>query len=441
LNPPTYPELVRALFPRLTGGIRWGLERTRRMLAAVGDPQRSYRIVHVGGTNGKGSVAATVESVLRADGRRTGLYTSPHLCTFRERIQVGGEPLSEAAIVRAAERLWPIFEEEGPTFFEATTVLALLAFAEAGVEAAVIEVGLGGRLDATNVVTPEVVVLTNVALDHTDYLGSTLVEVAREKAGIIKAGVPVATAERGTETLEVFRRRAEELGAPLRVLDPGEVRDAATGVDGTRYRLSDSVWGALDLHTPLIGLHQAQNTALAVRALEMLSPELRPGREAVLQGVGSTRVPGRLQVERVDGQSYVFDVAHNPAGAQVLASALAGLDVPRPIVFVVAVLADKDHGSMLRILQEVGDAVVLTDAPSAPSGRRWDLEVVAREGAWPGAEAVPDLAEALVRGAELAAGGTVVVTGSFHTVGDALIVLGRAPYGIDPPLPVSVATV
>lgn len=411
------------------------------MLAAVGDPQRSYRIVHVGGTNGKGSVAATLESVLRADGRRTGLYTSPHLCTFRERIQVCGEPLSEAAIVRAAERLWPIFEREGPTFFEATTALALLAFAEAGVETAVIEVGLGGRLDATNVVMPDVVVLTNVALDHTEYLGPTLAEVASEKAGIIKVGVPVVTAERGEESLGVIRRRAAEFGAPLRVLDPGDILDAESGARGTRYRLASSIWGPLDLHSPLVGLHQVENTALAVRALELLDAGLQPGREAVVQGVAGTRIAGRMQVERVDGQSYVFDVAHNPLGARALASALAGLDVPRPIVFVVAVLADKDHRSMLRVLHEVGDAAVLTDAPSAPISRRWDLDVVAREGAWPGAEVVSDLADALERAAELAAGGTVVVTGSFHTVGDALIALGRAPYGIDPPLPASVATV
>src|SRR5690606_29480790 len=194
LSPLTYDALVAELFPRLTGGIRWGLERTERLLAAVGDPHRSYRTLHAGGTNGKGSVAATLASVLGQTGALAGLYTSPHLCTFRERIQIGGAPIGEEQFVAAATRLWPHILRESPSFFEATTAIAFLALAEAGVEVAAIEVGLGGRLDATNVIRPDVVALTNVALDHAQYLGDTIEAVAREKAGIIKAGVPVVTA-------------------------------------------------------------------------------------------------------------------------------------------------------------------------------------------------------------------------------------------------------
>jgi dihydrofolate synthase/folylpolyglutamate synthase len=220
----SYETLVAELFPRLTGGIRWGLERTRRLLAGVGDPHTRFPTLHVGGTNGKGSVAATLASVLAAGGRRVGLYTSPHLCTFRERIQIDGRAITEAALLAAAERLWPAIGRERPSFFEATTAIALLALAEADVDVAVVEVGLGGRLDATNVITPEVCVLTNVSLDHVQYLGSTVEAVAREKAGIIKAGVPVVTGEWQGVAHDVFRWRAAEVRAPLRALRPEQYR-------------------------------------------------------------------------------------------------------------------------------------------------------------------------------------------------------------------------
>jgi dihydrofolate synthase/folylpolyglutamate synthase len=202
-----YEELVRELFPRLTGGIRWGLERTRALLSAVGDPHTAYATIHVGGTNGKGSVAATIAGILHAAGHRTGLYSSPHLTTFRERIRIDGTPIEEAALLAAAERLWPHIRATEPSFFEATTAIGFLALADAGVDVAVIEVGLGGRLDATNVIAPVLSVLTNVSLDHVQLLGNTVEEVAREKAGIIKPGTPALTAETDLLVLEIFRAR------------------------------------------------------------------------------------------------------------------------------------------------------------------------------------------------------------------------------------------
>ena len=204
----SYGVLLDRLFPRLTGGIRWGLERTSKLLAGVDDPHRAYPSIHIGGTNGKGSVAAIVESVLRHDGQRTGLYTSPHLVDFRERIQVDGRPISEAELLSAARALWPRIEEEAPSFFEAATVIAFLALRRADMDVAVVEVGMGGRLDSTNVVTPEVSVITNVALDHAEYLGSDLATIAGEKAGIIKTGVPVVTAESDPAVLAVLKRAA-----------------------------------------------------------------------------------------------------------------------------------------------------------------------------------------------------------------------------------------
>jgi dihydrofolate synthase / folylpolyglutamate synthase len=434
LSPLTYPALTAELFPRLTGGIRWGLDRTRRMLAAVGDPQSSFRVLHVGGTNGKGSVAAHLESVLRHAGHRTGLYSSPHLCTFRERIRIDGMPVGEDALLAAAEQLWPFIRNEQPSFFEATTAIAFLALAQAGVEYAVIEVGLGGRLDSTNVVNPDVVVLTNVSLDHVQLLGHTLEAVATEKAGIIKAVVPVATGEAGTAAARIFADVAAARGAPLHVLERADVSDIESAVQGTRFSMSRTAWGPLELMTALPGAHQALNAALAVHALGLLGAA-RPTAETIAKGLASTRWAGRLQVEEVAGVRWVFDVAHNVAGAETLAAALRDLALPRPLVAVIGVLGDKDWQGMLGPLCTAADHVILTTPPTAPADRRWDPDAVLHAVSCAAASTVPDFTQALERahGRALSAApaGTVVVTGSFHTVGDALVALGLAHDGAD----------
>jgi dihydrofolate synthase / folylpolyglutamate synthase len=433
----TYPDLVRELFPRLTGGIRWGLERTARLLAAAGDPHHEFPSLLVGGTNGKGSAAATMASVLARSGLRTGLYTSPHLCTFRERIQVDGRPVTEEALLDAARVLWPAVAREAPSFFEATTAIGLLALARAGVEVAVLEVGLGGRLDATNVVTPAVSVLTNVALDHAQYLGDTPAAIAGEKAGIIKAGVPAVTAETAPEVAAVFRRRAAQVGAPFHELLPEQIREVRTGLEGTRFTLASREWGRLELCTPLPGRYQAVNAALAVEALGLLPPALRPAADAVVAGVAAVRWPGRLQVERQDGVSWVFDAAHNPAAVAALVAGLAQLPLPRPVVLLLGIMGDKDWRRMLPPLFGAVDAAVLTVPGSAPPERRWYPAAALAAVPHPAAEVSADFGAALARARTLAArrGGTVLVTGSFHTLGDAMQLLGLAPHGADLPLP------
>lgn len=436
MTPESYADLVRYLFPRLTGGIRWGLERTERILAAVGDPHRRFRSIHVGGTNGKGSVAASLDAVLRVAGHRTGLYTSPHLCSFRERIRIDGEPIGEAALLDAARRAWPEIDRQAPSFFEATTAMAFLAMAEAGVEVAVVEVGLGGRLDATNVIMPEASIVTNVALDHVQLLGDTLPAVAREKAGIFKPGVPAITAETDPEPLAVLAEVAAAVGAPLHVLRSADVRIEAGGVNGTSFTV-ETPEGPRRLRTPLPGAHQAVNAALAARAALLLPPGLRPPTSALASGLASVRWPGRLQVERIGSRTWIFDVAHNVAGVQALAAALQALPIARPLVLLVGVLGDKDWRHMLRPLFDLSDTAVLTCPPTAPAERAWDPVAVLEEVPDPDARAEPDFARALDAAAHLAGpAGTVVVTGSFHTVGDVLIALGRAPSGVDPGLPV-----
>ena len=431
IRAPGPDPLMAALFPGVPTAVDWGLGRMRAALAELGDPHRRYRTLHVGGTNGKGSVASTWASVLRHQGERGGLYTSPHLCSFRERIMIGGEPVPARSLIDTAERLRPLARELGMSFFEASTLLALVVFAEEEIDTACIEVGLGGRLDATNVIEPEVTAITNVALDHQDYLGDSLEAIASEKAGIIKPGVPVVTAEDRPGVLPVLEDRAARVGAPFHRIEPWrDISGLRLSRGGTRFSVRTAHGGRLDLETPLPGAHQATNAALAVRALELLPRP--PSPDAVRAGVAAVRWPGRGQVHLVGDLHYIFDVAHNRAAVGALARILADLAPPRPLVVLAGILGDKDWSRMLPPLVDLADRVVFTIPASAPPERNWDPRAVAAEvGAGVPIDVVDEVAAAVERAAGLARNGTVVVTGSCHTVGDALQILGVSPFGSD----------
>lgn len=442
LDRPSADPLLRRVLPELAIGTEWTLGRTERALASLGDPHASFRSFHVGGTNGKGSVTATIASVLTASGYRTGAYTSPHLCSFRERMLVDGAPIAEETLVRYGADVRDAILRFGLTFFEAVTVLAFHAFREEGVDVASVEVGLGGRLDATNVLVPEVCGVTNIAMDHAEYLGSTLPEIAREKAGIMKRGVPFVTTERDPDLLALFDALAKERGAPWVPVPPDAARDAVVTREGTRFRLPTGPWGELEVTSPLVGAHQVTNTTLAITMLAHAPADLRPPREALLAGVRSVRHRGRDEVRVIDGLTWILDVAHNEAGVASLADTLDRIGFPRPLVALVGVLGDKDWRAMLPPLVARAEAVVLTVPSTAPSDRRWDPVEAARAlastpvpnagtDAWgsPAAEihAEADFARALERVTERAGGGTVVVTGSVHTVGNAMALLGIDP--------------
>ncbi len=436
LDQPFSDPLVQRLFPPLASGVHWGLERTCAALEDLGNPHHRFTSVHVGGTNGKGSVAASIHSILLAAGHRAGLYTSPHLCSFRERYMLDGGPVAEEVILKHAREIQDVVVDRGLTFFEAVTVLGFQLFAKAHVDVVVAEVGLGGRLDATNVLTPAVATITNVAMDHSDYLGDTLAEIATEKAGIIKAGVPVVTAERDPDLLSVFRATAVERGAPFHSIDPEtELDDLAIHRRHTAFTYRTSTLGTLDLRTPLVGRHQASNAALAVATTERLPTALRPDREAVLRGLRSVRWPGRDQIETIEGVTWLFDVAHNVAGVYSLVDTLDRLDLPRPWVALVGVLGDKDWPAMLPPLLQRVDSSWLTLPASGPPERRWDpaaaVELLnGRAGPSFGLIQIElDFHRALkAAGRAAQAEGTVVVTGSVYTVGSALEALGRLPF-------------
>jgi dihydrofolate synthase/folylpolyglutamate synthase len=422
---PVSDPLAARLFPDLPGTVRWGLERSERILASLGDPHRDYPVLHVGGTNGKGSVARIWAQILGAAGYRTGLYSSPHLVSFRERILVEDRPLPDDLLVDWSGGLRPLLVREEPSYFEAATALALLAFSRAEVDVAVVEVGMGGRLDATNLVDPVLAAVTNVGLEHTAMLGSTLPEIAREKAGIFKPGLSVFTGSQDPEVLEVLEAEAVRSGALLCTVP---APDGEVTLEGSFLRLVTKRWGTLPLQTPLVGRHQLHNLALAVRSLEALPPGLHVSGRDVQEGAERTRIPGRFQVWKEKGQLWILDVAHNLDGMRALRETLRVTDPPRPRVGIVGVLNDKPWRSMLAELAPELDQLILTAPGSAPPERAWDPGVAAgylsSEHTW----IHPDLGSSLgaVRSRRQAFQ-TVVVTGSSYTVGDCLGRLGRIP--------------
>jgi dihydrofolate synthase/folylpolyglutamate synthase len=412
-----------------TGEIRWGLRRVRSMLHSVGCPHMAFRSVQIGGTNGKGSVAAMVACVLERSGRKVGLYTSPHLVDFAERIRVAGQPVSDELLASGARRLRRVALDSGATFFEATTALAFLCFAECDVDLVVAEVGLGGRLDATNVLLPEVSAITSVAWDHADYLGHTLAAIAGEKAGIAKPGIPLVLGRLGPEAGRIVRRTAEVAGAPLLQLgyDAG-VRRIRIGRELTELEyLGPGQRTAMELRTHLLGAHQAWNAGLAALVVQSMPERIRPSEADIGDGIASARWPGRLQIEERKERTWVLDAAHNPAAVEALAQSLTSLDFQGPVAAVIAIMGDKPWPEMLPPLLALADVSIFTVAPSSPAERRWDAEAVSATISSYPVEVIEDFGAALERAEQVAR--TIVVTGSNHTVGDAMKIL-EIPVGL-----------
>lgn len=417
---PDYRAAIAALAARTTHGVRFGLDRTVALLDLCGNPHQRLRTLHVAGTNGKGSTCATLDAVLQAMGFRVGRYSSPHLIDFSERILVNGVAVHASQILSWLQRHESEIERLGATFFEATTVMAFDLLGEADVDVAVIEVGLGGRLDSTNVLTPMVAAVTSIGLDHREYLGETLREIAIEKAGIFKRGVPAVIGERDPAVIQTLVDAAESVGASAVVIASQEypLREVAVSARGTTITLS-SAGGDISLTSSLVGAHQAQNVATAVAVLAAAGPSWWPSAAILARGVRGTELSGRFQ--RVG--PWLFDVAHNADGIATVVRSLAAVAPDRPVAAVVCVLSDKDWRGMLDMLLPVLDRLVLTDAPTAPASRRWPLDEVlayARAHAGGGCvvQAEPDFSRALACAQHAAA--TVLVTGSFHTVGDAM---------------------
>ncbi|MBC8085725.1 MAG: bifunctional folylpolyglutamate synthase/dihydrofolate synthase [Phycisphaerae bacterium] len=412
-----YRQALEALFARTTGEWKLGLERVSGFLERLGNPHHAYPVFHVAGTNGKGSTIATLDAILRGSGLRIARYTSPHLVDFRERIVVNGEPIASESVVEFLQKWDPEAAKLGSTFFEVTTAMALHHFALQRVDVALVEVGLGGRLDATNVVQPLAAAVTQIGFDHVEFLGKTLPEIAGEKAGIFKAGSVAVVGEVKPESQAVLVAQAERVGCSEILINGRDFRVSDVSVTGAGTSFTHEFDTTNErFRTSLTGSFQADNSAVALAMLRGAGGRWAGTARDAAEFLGQVHIAGRFH--RVG--RFIFDVAHNVDGATAVAANIRDLGVTRPLVAVVSVLKDKDWRGIIHALSGVVDEFVLTDAPTAPESRAWSIDDVY---AWAKASGVNvrmernfDAVLATVAQGE----STVLITGSFHTVGDAM---------------------
>ena len=397
----TYPEAIHWLYELRLFGSKLGLDNPRQLAAHTGNPQDQLNIIHVAGTNGKGSVCAMLESIYRHAGYKTGLFTSPHLVSFRERIQINRKLVVEENVVRLTECMQALLRHfpanQPPTFFEVITVMALEQFAREKCDVVILETGLGGRLDATNIVTPIASVITSIALDHQQHLGETVAEIAAEKAGIIKPRVPVFSAAHQPEINEIIRRVAAQNKSQLEFVET-------------------------EADTCLLGKHQRQNAALAqatVRALQDIFPV---DDQCITDGLANVHWAGRTQCYEKNNQRLLIDTAHNPASAEALRDVLQENFAGQRPLLLIGMLADKNWKSFMAIIARAVDRVVCIPVSSertlppsqlAEECRRHCAQVIEGESLSKGLESVKD-------------DSFVVITGSIYLVGEVLEVLGLA---------------
>ena len=412
----TYEEALNAIHAVHWQGHKPGLGRTRALLAALGDPHKALRFVHVAGTNGKGSTAAMLDSCLRAAGYKTGLFTSPYINRFNERVQVDGVPIPDGDLVRLVERVQPAAAAmaDTPTEFEFITALGMLWFAEQRCDIVVLEVGLGGALDSTNVIDPpECAVITALGLDHVKELGPTLADIAAAKAGIIKPGSPAVSYGGAPEADRVIAAAAHACGAPLTVVDFTRLRLRGAGLDGQTFDFD----GLDGLTLPLLAGYQPRNAAVAVTALRALRARVWDiPDEAIRRGLASVRWPGRFELLR-RSPPFLLDGSHNAHGMRATADSLRSLFPGQKFVFLVSIMADKDADEMLRLLLPLAKAFVTVTAPSPRAIPAADL--AARIEALGGrAEPAASIPAAVEHAAALAAGGPAAALGTLYFSGE-----------------------
>lgn len=407
---------LETLFRLRRFGIKLGLATIRRILANLGNPHRCYKTIHIAGTNGKGSVASGLASVLRRSGYRVGLYTSPHLVRFNERIQVDGEPIADTEIVRLYRKvLRALPGGREPTFFEFTTAMAFAEFARRRVEWAVIETGMGGRMDATNAITPELSIITNISLEHREYLGATIPRIAYEKAGIVKRRRPVVTGIRQASAFSVLDAVAQAKSAPVYRLGR-DFRFRRTGAGRFTYRGLSHTWP--DMATGLQGDYQAENAALVLAACELLLEKApRVSLESLREGLAATRWPGRLEIVS-EKPLLMLDGAHNLDAAKQLARHLRRHFKGRDITLVIGILDDKPYAAMLKLLLPLATRVIATQAKTS---RALPAETIAAAARTLAADVrvIKDVGQALAHALRAAPrGGLTLAAGSLYVVGE-----------------------
>lgn len=445
---PLYDQTIKYLYDLQPIGIKFGLQNTLSLLSYFGNPHQKIRTVHVAGTNGKGSTCSMISSVLQAAGYRVGLYTSPHLVDFTERISINGLPISQPEVVRLTEKIRQAiregdFRSAHPTFFEVVTVMALAYFAEQQVDCAVMETGMGGRLDATNVIRPLLSIITTIDLDHQQYLGNTLLDIAREKAGIIKEGIPLVTGAQQPEVVQLLAEICRARGAEMiRVPcpSPSVVRAVSQGLEGQEFEVAwpavtlPLAWNDADASSwqrfsiPLIGNHQIQNTLIVLAAIQTLSRSLSAGISAaqIARGLAVTRWPGRAQVYP-GSPAIMLDGAHNPAGARQLARLLESLAFPR-LILVLGIMKDKEIGGICQELVPLADRLILTRPQIDRAASAQEIMNILASRAlipdWGRVSTAAGIPEAISMARAMAAPGDLIcLSGSLYTVGEAKVFL------------------
>ncbi len=402
--------------------IKLGLDSMTDFLGRLGHPENNLRFIHIGGTNGKGSTAMSLRTILSRAGLKVGLYTSPHLSSVRERFQIDDSLISEEDFARQAARIMAVMNKQQITYFEFTTTLALLWFAEQKVDIAILEVGMGGRLDATNVITPLITIITNVSMDHENYLGRTLPEVAAEKAGIIKSGVPLISGVLRAAARKVIEQRAAELAAPLRRLKRDFVMSRDKAGTGWHYKSASLDMAGLEL--ALRGSYQGENAALAIAALDCLAAVrgIRVNNEDIRAGLKAVRWPGRMEFLNIDGQDYLLDGAHNPAGVEALIEALSKFSDHR-LIMIWASMADKDYSLCLRRIAPFCQSLIFTRPEENRSATPAQLQKALSPGS-PPCYSSDSVDEALKTAQSFTQDGDlIVVAGSLYLVGKAREIL------------------
>jgi len=380
-----YLDVLKRLYvERPHGKVKLGLYRIKELLERLGNPHKDYPVIHITGTNGKGSASRIVQAILTESGKRVGLYTSPHLYTFKERISVDGEMITEKEVVDLfaeinphAKKMDDKGEEFSPSFFEFVTAMAFLYFKEKKVDVAVVEVGLGGRYDATNVVNPSITAITTVDLDHTMTLGNTLRQIAYEKAGIIKENVPVVVGEEKKDPLEVIQKIAEERNASVLLFNRDfRYSEKTLRLNGNRFDyFGRNVLN--DLVLSLNGKHQLRNASISLRIIEEVEGELKE--VSVRKGLMNVKNPGRFEVFKRSGKTIVLDGAHNPAGAKALVESLRIYFPEEKMVGVIGILDDKDRESMMNYFKDVLGKVIITKPKSERAKNMEELFEIAKK--------------------------------------------------------------
>ncbi len=430
----SYDESIRHLYNLRKHGIKLGLDNIRRLLSELGNPHTAFRTVHVAGTNGKGSTSAATASILRSAGLATGLFTSPHLISFTERIRVNGTEIDEQDVVRLSEDVKNAasrIDGLSPTFFEVVTAMALLYFRMKRVGIAVMEVGMGGRLDATNIITPDACIITQIGYDHMEFLGSTLAEIAAEKAGIIKNAIPVVSACQEPEALDVISRTATDHKAKLYVYATDfSSRLRGEDIHGITFDYESADARIDGCRLPLPGAHQMQNASLAIKAACLILD--RPDTRIIKEGLRNTQWPGRLELIHKH-PPVLIDGAHNPGAAEALSKTIQNTFMQKygRLILIVGAMADKDIAGILKPLLPLAGHVVLTRPSCARAASPEELRRIALSLGFPRVQTTSSVKVALEAAMQEAriqrtASPLILVTGSFYTIGEAKEALGQS---------------